>query len=368
MTVGFFYVPSVIYSFSEINKRVDTFSNILVKFVLFPMTILVFAIIYLYVLKILVLRDVPSNQIFAILSGLFILAVSTWTMMESQEEENLWYQISRKLPLLFIPLILLQIYSILVRIRQYGITPDRYMGVMWIILEIIYLIIYFWMHRYAGRMLGVIAAAMIIALLLPGINMYSVSISSQEKILSQYKKAEVLSNETKKKIYGAYEYLHDLHNSEKYLENKYTAEDLKAIEGFYSEEDDRHYSSEIIIGIESYINDMDISEYSKMQIVQYDMSYNDPAPNLNKLKLTKRESEDEIITVNLEELIGNYVDYGLEQIEKDGYYVSIDSYYMEHYQINLDVDKVLIIRNFEIEYDKETKEVEYLELTAYLFQ
>lgn len=368
LTVGFFYVPSVIYSFSEINKRVDTFSNILVKYVLFPMTILVFAIIYLYVLKILVLRDVPSNQIFAILSGLFILAVPTWTMMESQEEENLWYQISRKLPLLFIPLILLQIYSVAVRIRQYGITPDRYMGVMWIILEIIYLIIYFWMHRYAGRMLGVIAAAIITALLLPGINMYSVSISSQEKILSQYKKEEVLSNETKKKIYGAYEYLHDLHNSEKYLENKYTAEDLKAIEGFYSEEDDRYYSSEIKIGIESYINDLDISEYSKMQIVQYDMGYNDSAPDLNKLKLTKRESEDEIITVNLEELIGNYVDYGLEQIEKDDYYISIDSYYMEHYQINLDEDKVLIIRNFEIEYDKETEEVEYLELTAYLFQ
>lgn len=299
---------------------------------------------------------------------MFIAAAPTWTMMESLEEENLWYLVSRKLPLLFIPLIFLQVYSVTVRIRQYGITPDRYLGIMWIILEFIYLIIYFRIHRYAGRMFEVIAAAVIVALLFPGINMYSISMYSQGKILSQYKKNTVLSEETKKEIYGAYDYIQNIHNGDKYLENKYTAEEIKEIIGFYSEENDRYYSSEIKIGIESYINDLDISEYSNMQIVQYDMSYDDPVPDLDKLKLTKKESEEEIITVNLEELIGNYVDYGLNHIENDEYYVSIDSYYMENNQINLDGNKVLIIRNFEIEYNKETKEVEYLGLTAYLFQ
>lgn len=368
LVMGFFYIPSLIYSFSEINIKIDTFSRVIVKYVLFPITMLIFVIIYIYVLKILIMRDIPSNQIFAILTGLFIAAAPTWTMMESLEEENLWYLVSRKLPLLFIPLIFLQIYSVAVRIRQYGITPDRYLGIMWIILEFIYLIIYFRIHRYAGRMFEVIAAAVIVAFLLPGINMYSISMYSQEKILSQYKKNTVLSEETKKEIYGAYDYIQNIHNGDKYLKNKYTAEEIKEIIGFYSEEDDRYYSSEIKIGIESYINDLDISKYSNMWIVQYDMSYDDPVPDLDKLKLTKKESEEEIITVNLEELIGNYVDYGLNHIEKDEYYVSIDSYYMENNQINLDGNKVLIIRNFEIEYNKETEEVEYLGLTAYLFQ
>ncbi len=368
LVVGFFYVPSIIYCFSEVNISIDSFTKILVKYVLFPLTMLIFVIIYIYVIKILILRDIPSNQIFSILTGLFILAAPTWTMMESFEQEYLWYYISRKIPLLFIPLILLQTYSVGIRIKQYGITPDRYMGVMWIILEIIYLIIYFKIHRYAGRIFVVIAIFTITALLLPYINMYSVSISSQEKILSIYRKGGELSEESEKKIYGAFEYLQDVQNSEKYLEEKYTEEEIEEISGFYNEMDDRYYSPEIRIGIDSYVDDFDISKYSKMQIVQYDMNYNDPLPNLKKLKLTKRESKDEVITVNLEKIIGDYVDYGLQHIEKDEYYVSIDSYYTEHYQVNFDDDKALIIKNFEIKYNKETEKVEYLDLTAYLFQ
>ncbi len=288
--------------------------------------------------------------------------------MESFEHEYFWYYISRKIPLLFVPLILLQIYSIGIRIKQYGITPDRYMGVMWIILELIYLVIYFKMHRYAGRIFVIIAAASITALLLPRINMYSISIHSQEKILSIYKKEGKLSEEAEKKIYGAYEYLQDVQNSEKYLEDKYTQEEIEEITGFYDEMDNRYYSPEIRIGIDSYIDDFDISEYSKMQIVQYDMNYDDSLPNLKKLKLTKRESKDEVITVDLEKLIENYVDYGLQHIEKDEYCISIDSYYTEHYQVNIDDDKVLIIKDIEIKYNKETEKVEYVDLTAYLFQ
>ena len=368
LVIGFFYAPSCIYSFAETNSRTDTFSKILVKYVLFPLTILVFAIIYFYVLKILILRDIPSNQIFAILTGVFILSMPTWTMMEALEEENIWYRISRKLPLLFIPFILLQMYSVGVRIEQYGITPERYMGVMWILLEIIYLFIYFKIHRFAGRMLVVIAIGVIAALLIPGVNMYSVSILSQERILSQYKKNTELSEEEEKEIYGAYEYLQGVQNSEKYIDNKYTLEEITEIKGFYSGQDDRYYSSKINISIDSYISNLDIKEYSQMQVVQYDRSYGDPSPNLKKLKLTRKYSEDEVITVNLEDIIKQYVDYGLKQTDEDGYYINIDSYYMKNHQINLDEDRVLFIMYFEIEYDKETEKVEDLELTAYLFQ
>lgn len=368
LVIGFFYVPSCIYSFAETNSRTDTFSKILVKYVLFPLTILVFAIIYLYVLKILILRDIPSNQIFAILTGVFILSMPAWTMMEALEEENLWYRISRKLPQLFIPFILLQMYSVGVRIEQYGITPERYMGVMWILLEIIYLFIYFKIHRFAGRMFVVIAIAVIAALLIPGVNMYSISILSQERILSQYKKNTELSEEEEKEIYGAYEYLQGVQNSEKYIDNKYTLEEITEIKGFYSEQDDRYYSSKVNISIDSYISNLDIKEYSQMQVVQYDRSYGDPSPNLKKLKLTRKYSEDEVITVNLEDIIKQYVDYGLKQTDEDGYYINIDSYYMKNHQINLDEDRVLFIMYFEIEYDKETEKVEDLELTAYLFQ
>lgn len=71
LVIGFFYVPSTIYAFSETEKREDAFSEILVKYVLFPLTILIFAIIYLYVIKIFILRNVPSNELFSILAGFY---------------------------------------------------------------------------------------------------------------------------------------------------------------------------------------------------------------------------------------------------------------------------------------------------------
>ena len=152
-------------------------------------------------------------------------------------------------------------------------TPDRYLGVMWILLEIIYLVIYYRFHRYTGRMFGVIAAAFVIALLFPGVNMYHISAFSQQKIMEQYRSGEELSEETKQKIYGAYSYLVDLEDSEKYIDEKYTSEEIEEIKEFYSAANDRYYSSDISISTEERVNNLDISGYSKMQIVQYNMNY-----------------------------------------------------------------------------------------------
>ncbi len=378
LVIGFFYVPSTIYAFSETEKREDAFSEILVKYVLFPLTILIFAIIYLYVIKIFILRNVPSNELFSILAGLFILAMPTWTMMESIEKGSFWHKISVKLPLLFIPLVFFQIYSIGVRIGQYGVTPDRYLGVMWILLEIIYLVIYYRFHRYTGRMFGVIAAAFVIALLFPGVNMYHISAFSQQKIMEQYRSGGELSEETKQKIYGAYSYLVDLEDSEKFIDEKYTSEEIEEIKEFYSAANDRYYSSDISIGTEERVNNLDISGYSKMQIVQYNMNYGDPAPNLKHLGFVISEKEEVILYANLKETIEGYIDYGLEHIEdeehhhmdKEYHHVDIDDYYLKHCRVDLKDEKgsVLYIRYFDITYDKEAGEIEDLDLTAYLFQ
>lgn len=53
---------------------------------------------------------------------------------------------------------------------------------------------------------------------------------------------------------------------------------------------------------------------------------------------------------------------------EDSYRVEIDSYYLEHSQIDIDDKTVLIIRNFDITYDHESQEIEQLELLGYLFQ
>lgn len=370
LVFGLFYVPAWIYSCSQVESKLEVFTKILVKYVLFSLTILIFGIIYIYILKILIMRDIPSNQIFSILTGSFFIAMPTWTMLEAIDERTFFRKISTKLPLLFVPLILLQIYSISARIIEYGVTPDRYMGVMWIILEIIYLLIYWRKHRYVGKMFIIAAFSIIIALLAPIFNMYHMSAVSQEKILSHYKKDKNLSSEMKQKIYGAYEYLSSLDNSEKYIDNKYTSEEIKEISGFYNEYDDKNnaYSSELYISIEKKINDINIDGFSRMQVVEYEEKCDDSVMDISNLLLTEYQSENKIRTVDLKELINGYIKYGLEHVKKEEYSVYIDSYYMNHCQIKLDEDTLLVIRNFNIYYDKGIKEIKDLSLLGYLFQ
>ena len=90
-------------------------------------------------IKIIVLRKIPANQIFRILAALFACGLPIWTMNSLWEkEENTWQKIINKLPLAFIPFILLQIYSIWSRISANGLTEARYLCVMLVIFEIIY--------------------------------------------------------------------------------------------------------------------------------------------------------------------------------------------------------------------------------------
>ena len=81
----------------------------------------------MYIIKIIVFKDMPSNQIFRILAALFILGCPIWTMVCNFKEDTIIDKINKLLPKLFIPFIILQIYSIGVRILENGITENRYL-------------------------------------------------------------------------------------------------------------------------------------------------------------------------------------------------------------------------------------------------
>ena len=122
---GVYYIPTVLYSFYDQEEEIGKFAKIVIKYVLGTLVIVAFAIIYMYIIKIIFLRDIPSNLIFRILSALFIIGLPVWTMILSFKENTTLDKINRKLPLLFIPFIILQIYSIGTRILSNGITELR---------------------------------------------------------------------------------------------------------------------------------------------------------------------------------------------------------------------------------------------------
>lgn len=359
MLVGFYYVPSWIYAVSRVEAETEKFAKILVRFVLLPLSIVLFAIIYAYIGKILLMQEMPSNQIFIIVTSLFLLAMPTWTMMESFGKEL-------KLPIFFMPLILLQIYAIVVRILEFGMTPTRYMGLLWIILEIIYLVIYYVKRKNCGILLWIGTVAIVFALITPGINMYSISIFSQENILAQYHEQEELSDELKEKIYGAYAYLSDMTNSVSYIEEKYTAEEIAEIKDFY--DGYWHYDQSEMMYIFNVNTkpEMNIEGYHTMTHVNYYTKY-DTGVDLQNLEFYIYGTEDVEIILNLQKELDGYVEYGLSRYEGD-YALDISSYYMDHCEMELDEGGKLLIQDIGITFKKDTKTIEELDINGYLLK
>ena len=191
------------------DHEMTPFFIFIVKNLLMILLLAAFIIIYAYILKIIVTRIVPSNEIFRILAGLFIIGLPIWTMIGTFSEDNALVRIGVKLPYIFIPFLFLQGYSIRERIAAYGMTPNRYLCLALMVFEVIYICVYALRRRDTGIMLPVFAVMAVIALAVPGINMFSVSNRSQKAIFDRYIGADLssLPTEDLSNLAGAYYYL-----------------------------------------------------------------------------------------------------------------------------------------------------------------
>lgn len=193
------------------DRELPRFFIVIVKYLLMALLLAAFAIIYGYILKIVITRVVPSNEIFRILAGLFILGLPIWTLIGTFPEDHFTVRIGVKLPYIFIPFLFLQGYAIRERILAYGLTPFRYLCLALMLFEVIYIIVYALRRRETGIMLPVFAVLAVICLVVPGINMFSIANRSQKAILDRYITADFsnLSSEDQSCLAGAYYYLAD---------------------------------------------------------------------------------------------------------------------------------------------------------------
>ena len=116
-------------------------------------------------------------------------------------------RIAERLPWLFIPLIFLQIYSVGIRIWQFGVTPQRYFAIIWLVVEMIYLCLYF---RGPEKMQKIFPVCIVISGIIwamPGVNAYDMSFYSQIHNLELVRAKDDLNTAEKEKVSGAYRYL-----------------------------------------------------------------------------------------------------------------------------------------------------------------
>lgn len=210
---GLYYIPQIINSLCNVeNKNTNAFIQKLLIYILLPLIQGAMAIIYIYIAKILILGEIPSNVIFRILAGIFIVAFPIWNMVENFKDKNKYIEKSVKfMPYFYIPFILLESYVLYIRIAEVGLTPTRYFGIMFIIAQTIAIILTIAKGGEKLPKMFVCLAGLILITFISPLNYDRASALSQKNILiktfPQNANYEELSEEDQQKAKSAYRFL-----------------------------------------------------------------------------------------------------------------------------------------------------------------
>lgn len=217
LVTGIYYGPACIMvmkaaDYGQIDDQAGgRINGVLVKYILSVLTICALAVVYLYLIKSLLLWEMPSNKIFGIVAWLFWIGMPVWIMDYYYRDDTKYMSFLQRLPYGLIPLIPVQAYAIGVRIYHNGMTPGRYVGMLMILCEIIMLLVWHFRKDKLERMLLIVGAGVVVAVFLPGINMYSLSDQWQYTFLkTYYEQVESQGRLTQKeyeRLTGAYDYL-----------------------------------------------------------------------------------------------------------------------------------------------------------------
>ena len=360
---GIFYSTEIIYSLINLDEEVNKFFKNLVKFVLMPLLISAFAIIYLYIIKILLLRDIPKNQIFRIATSLFVVGGFIWTTMNYFKEEGTIYKISTKLPIIFSPFILLQIYTMGIRIVKNGVTPLRYAGMVFVLFEICYILVYILKKEKIQNLILVADVLLIITILVPGINAFDVSDFSQINNLKILSQKTDLNDQDKAKINGAYYYLKDTKKGKNYIKDNLSQEQINQIKQFNTSNSNNYRYRDYEYIYLNKKNNININGYNYLTTVE---SLNNDNKNFEKAFTDvkfRNNDNNTVVSANLTNKVKEYIKI-YENEGKD----KLEKYFEEHSEIQIDQNKKLVLYNFSIRYGETENEIDYYNIRAYLME
>ena len=354
-TLGFIIIPSSILALLYVKNEVMKPVSFLISYIMLTIVIIAEVVIYIYFIKILILREIPSNVIFPIISGLFMGAYPTCIMINGLQNKNKYIEKNITiLPIAFIPLICMQIYSIGVRIAEYGTTPERYLGVILVLFEIVAVILSFIKEKKHYSKIVLIAAAFtLVVMCIPGINVIDFSWKSQlRRLTSVYKQDtnfDSLSQADKDIAKGAYEYLKYDEEGEKhipsYIDKETMNKKLFNNDGYQ----DYNYGS---INYNPDTKEIPVEGFKKAREVEIYSYTNSSAKNLdfNKLKIYNDKDLNDKIEKEMRLFIEKTIDTG-KIINK---------------RVDFDSNTSLWITRLNIRYRKNNKEIESLSISGYL--
>lgn len=356
---GGIYGPAIIMVISRKREEIGKFAKVVVEYVLLPILMAAFVIIYLYLLKLLISLDMPNNEVFSILAWLFAAGLPIWTMASYFDHQVLG-KIARFLPFVFIPFVILQIVCLGMRVGDYGITQSRYMGIVLIILEIIYIGIYAYkLGKFANYIIPITLVILLFVLVVPGTNLFAAVTNSQAKRMEVYleKGIENLTFEEKKNLQSMYREIHwdGGIEGDDYLEAKFTEDERNMIDDWNFYYMNEEGEQEVWTYYSDYDNlyALDIDGYTKMEKVS-DNIYSDDEVDPTHFPLRVGDYYDEnIITVNISEIIYDVIKYDEHFLDDKNMYDVGDGKYLYVTTISFEIN--------------EKEEYQYFNLEGYIF-
>ncbi len=357
---GGIFAPMCLKAISGRNEKPGKFARLCIVYVLQPMLIISFAIIYIYIIKIFVTDSVPSNQVFNILAFLFAIGMPIWTMIHGMREDDTFLaKAAVFLPYVYVPFIGLQAWSMGIRIKSYGFTASRYSALVFMILETVYFILY--LIRHIGKVqtlswiLFAIMAAAVLGLLIPWTSYDDVIIRSQMKRMDELIGTGNLTEKAQSSVRSAYSEIRGTgYKGRAALENKYSEKERDEIEHYsgYSSWEERIY-----INWRNEDTEIDVSEYRTLRKVREDLGSDD---DLNMISFRNADPEHRydhyFDTRELMDWIGdNYHPRNQSKFSLEG-----------HEMWKLDESTDLCITYLSVTYNTGTREPEHISIGGYI--
>ena len=352
---GGIYVPMCLKAISGKNEEPGKFARVCFLYVLQPMLLVAFAIIYLYIFKIFITNDIPSNRIFNILAFLFAIGMPVWTVVHGMEQKkSILQRIIVFIPYVFIPFVLLQCWSIGVRIAGYGVTSSRYLACTLVFCEVVYFALYLW-HRKGRKgaiadILYVLIAVAFFVVLCPGTEIDDVVIHSQMSRLTTMLEEDNADTSSVKSAYRAINY--SGFKGKRTLKEKLTPDQIAKIEAM----DEYIIDNDVYVHGTADISNLDITPYKKIYEAYYDRE-----DGIGKVTIRVKSNYDDTIDVDM----SSYLMQIMNTHKKGSYYdFNLEDDPLIHINDSLD----LYITYLSIDYNENTYELRSISLDGYVLE
>ncbi len=362
-----FIAAMTIRALSSEHEKPGRFARICVMYALLPMLLIAFAIIYIYMIKIFVLNEIPSNSVFRILSGLFSVGVPIWTMAHVMGNDVKGLKkISFIVPYVFIPFIFLQCWSLGIRIKQYGLTESRYSGIILIIVEVLYFIVYT-IGRIIKKdlifiMLFVLMILAPVCAFVPHICYDDAVIDSQMKRIKNIISMENISPSDGRQLISAYNEIKNTgYKGKKTAETAFSESEKKIIQE-HRNDPDYSYSSTAYMSDDRALADLDISAYGRISETGFiHWEYGDINDRPYDLEFSTLSDNSPVYTINLEGLAKSAV----SQYEAGKEY----EFELGNYRLmKIDDKNDLYIKEITVIYNEEEPEEMEIKISGYVLE